>query len=387
MNSTKIMWVIILCLLALFAIYINHDNAAEQIIYSDYHLVLGRSIWNGTDYPASYPLWGYPVFVGLIDRLFFSSRDLLISSIQVSLALLSCLWVVLPKITRFRSILLSPLFFPVFFHAAVKWADAIYVLCLIVLVGAIENYADKKPLKLLIIAGFLSAIASNFRPDFLYLSIFTLIISLILFLISRQKFTFFLKVTGVIFLASFISLIPWFIHSGSFNSTNGGLVFYISLGQLPDNPWGRVYNDHAGFEYAHAMNTEAYSPDGNKLLFQAALRDIKDFPFDYFLKVFHNLKSIFIRGIFGLDIPMFFLLFTILFALVSIRRSQTLPFLFIISVLTFTIIWISMLQYINRHLNCAYTLMLVHITTTLFNPLPQRFDSQRFGIDRPSLQK
>lgn len=373
MKISQFIWIILTFILAYLAVLINHDNLAEQIVFTDYHLVLGRSIWDGNGYHAYYPLWGYPFFVGLIDKLFVSSRDLLITIIQVSLIALACWWVVLPKINNFRQLLLAPLFFPIYFHAAVKWADAIFILGLVILLKSIDLYSKHKRSSILVIVS-VSAIASNIRPDFLFLSGFVFLISLLYFAVSRWKESDFLKISCILLLSSFLSLVPWFIYSGSFTSANGGLVFYISLGQLPDNPWDRVYIDQSGFDFAQSMNTHPYSPEGNKILFHAGAKDISTYPIDYIRKTLHNLISIFTFGIFGMNFPLFFLVFSILF-FVSTRRYKGTTLSFINSVFLFTIIWISMIQYIDRHLNGVYTLMLLQISTTLFHPLSQQVAS------------
>lgn len=326
----------LLTLLAVICMILFLYYPAEQGIFRNNHLPLGLLIWAGEGYQPTYPIWGYPAFVGLIATIFPNIYLLVIPIIQVAFSLISIVWVTNVKVPIWSIFL----FFPIFAHATVKWPDSLYVTCLIIIFGAIS----KKKYYLLFV---FSIIAANLRPDFLYLIIVIFALSFLFKIPSLKLISFSLLIFA------FLALLPWHLHSGSFSSSNGGLVAYITLGQLPDNPWNREHRDEEGFAFTGSISP--VSVEGDSLLRKEAVSDILNYPLDYGKKVLYNFVSALFGGIFGFNFPFLVLIFL----LYIVMFKKGLLDSFTLSIVIFSLLWVSLLQYQPRHLNLSYTLVLL----------------------------
>jgi hypothetical protein len=75
--------------------------------------------------------------------------------------------------------------------------------------------------------------------------------------------------------------------------------FYISLGQLPGNPWAIVPGDKSAYNFAKAYNEKnPYTPNADKLLRSEFLRLITNNPGAYAKKCGYNLLKIFTGGVY-----------------------------------------------------------------------------------------
>ena len=101
------------------------------------------------------------------------------------------------------------------------------------------DYCKTKKYKTLVLSAVCFGILHNFRSEYFYLSI--LIMLLLLF--YDNKVYNYIK-TSSFLLIQLIFLIPWMVFTFNqigkplISSTNSGHVFFIGLGQLPNNIWG-----------------------------------------------------------------------------------------------------------------------------------------------------
>src|SRR5213594_4217329 len=101
--------VLLIVACAALAPILNHGHQAEQYIYEHRHKVLGTNLWSGAGYvyapggrPATYPIWGYPILVGVV------RSDVLLELLQAGASALTCLIVCWRSLDRPRSLLLTP---------------------------------------------------------------------------------------------------------------------------------------------------------------------------------------------------------------------------------------------------------------------------------------
>jgi hypothetical protein len=111
---------------------------------------------------------------------------------------------------------------------------------------------------------------------------------------------------------AWIVLLPWAVHyyreTGrlSLTSSNGGMVAFISLGQLPNNPWAAVAADEYAYAYLrrHGIAAPAESDTGNRILFGEYLRRIKEHPDAFVARIAWNAAATLLSGFYGGEVPL-----------------------------------------------------------------------------------
>lgn len=376
-------FLLLLISIGILSVYKNQGQLAEQGIYARHQRVLGNNLWSGlgyrydpvnhpgepgyTEYRATYPLWGYPIIVGLVQN------DLAIEIIQVACVIALIFFICRKYLDNILPLILVILMAPVTLHASVKWADSWYVICLLLILFSLIRYTEEKDKKYLIILLFTGLVGVNFRPDFFYFIIFAFIVGLFICLIR-------IPISAAL-LGAVIGILPWLIYTWNvtgkplIGSTNGGLVAYISLGQLPDNPWGRTHDDSDGIEYVNNLGEVlALSYDSDIILKKAFIEDVTNEPGAYLRKTLFNLRTAITGGVYAGEGTFPIDLFSILFFWILIGAlitntyflfrydfpdSGRVALYFSWIVLVFSLIWVSLLQYQPRHMNGAYVVLLL----------------------------
>ena len=154
--------------------------------------------------------------------------------------------------------------------------------------------------------GALAGAALNFRSDFLFLGVFVLVVVAAARALRQHRGSAVMPVLVYVVVA-LCCLIPWGLHykaeTGRFSlsSSHGGMVAYITLGQLPGNPWGIIHNDGDARAVVHAIDPEMapYSDDGNRVLAARFLENVRSHPGAYARKVARNLTHVFIGGFYN----------------------------------------------------------------------------------------
>ncbi len=213
-------------------------NLYFNSVYKEYAEFIKSLDFNVFSEPGiTFPIWGY----GFIHLL--GENKLIVLLIQQALTFYSLLYLdrilirynLIKRMDLFRiSILLS---LPWFLFHTQMWPKSIASNLLLIGVLLIIEYLKTNNSSKLLFSSFLFGLLHNFRPDYLYLS-FALYFLIIIFTNKRNYKTFCLP------LIQYVMLIPWMIftfhQTGKAipTSSNAGHVFFIGLGQLPNNIWG-----------------------------------------------------------------------------------------------------------------------------------------------------
>lgn len=234
--------------------YLNIDALGMQGIYPDY-ICFRSAILHGLDPAANtcasstFPMWGY----GWILVITRSEVALLVLQ---GLAALASAWLLLHVLDRDGLLRGRPqllvkgllvVCIPWYAFHALRWpyseASTLLVLSFSVLLVAVRRSGPAFPLFAL--SGVLYGGLLNFRSDYILLPVFVIIVIVALSaprLLQVRRMAIWVA-------AMVVALIPWMIYSHRatghvlLTSTNSGHVLYISLGQLPANPWGITPSD------------------------------------------------------------------------------------------------------------------------------------------------
>ena len=152
-------------------------------------------------------------------------------------------------------------------------------------------------------SALLFGLALNLRSDYLYFTICFYLIVLLYYLFKRNikllPLNLWLAIVGLI-------MLPWMIYTKArtghilLNSTNGGHVLFIGLGQLPDNPWHITPYDgdstmHAILKQKFGTTINSLSYTADNFLKEAWKERIVDQPKYYFKRCVINIRDYFIR--------------------------------------------------------------------------------------------
>lgn len=156
-----------------------------------------------------------------------------------------------------------------------------------------ENFSWKS----IFYSAVLLGLAVNLRSDYFY---FTLVLPLLIIVFKKLNSTKIPYRAALIYYPIIVLfLMPWMLHTKKFTgqmfptSTNSGHVMFISLGQMPNNPWGITPSD--GDPKMHKIVNEELNSDNtldykaNAILKSAFISEVKKHPSAYFKKCLYNL--------------------------------------------------------------------------------------------------
>lgn len=235
---------LLVILTILFCSCISYENISfdlyfnsKYLNYSNFFKSLDYSVF--PEYPRTFPLWGYGLFHLL------GSNKILFLIIQQTITFFTLLFFdkeilknnLINKIEYFRFLIVIS--FPwILFHTQM-WPKSITSNLLILGIIILIKYLKTNKFKYIVISSILFGVLSNFRSDYNYLYILFFLI-----IIFNQKSGLKNYLKSAVFPALIIILlIPWMlftykqIKTPILTSTNSGHVFFIGLGQLPDNYW------------------------------------------------------------------------------------------------------------------------------------------------------
>lgn len=311
--SLKQLIIIVAFTIGLFAI--NHRHYSEQGIYRGYHVPLAERIVDGSGYsieesgmlkPAFYPMWGY---AGLISLLSLThQREAALILLQLILAVHGIILMYGLFRLRFRWFHLAGLL-PFVILMSVKWCDAIVSYLLVSFFCFAVNYWTSGRIRWLLLAGLALGGAANFRSEYIYLPGLIAVVALLPFYQTYRKRA--LLFSAGVMAIQLLCLLPWayryYENNGnvSLTGSNGGMVLFISLGQLPNNPWGIEHSDDDAFEYSRLHGGfSPTSPEGNKVLRDAFVGNVLAHPGWYAAKVLRNVSRAFLGGVYSGDFPL-----------------------------------------------------------------------------------
>jgi hypothetical protein len=273
-----------------------------NVLYEDYNSFFKSGFDLNYKFKYSnytFPMWGF----GLILYL-FKSKFIIILFQQIL-----TFWTViffdktvqknnlLPQITNFRFALL--LSFTLYFFHSSSYPYSVGSNLLILGLLFLINFHFKYSKFDIIFSGICFGLMLNFRSDYYFFIYPLFLLALINFLINTNKKPIFLILLWFFIIQSF--LFPWRfytyhrINESISVSTNSGHVFFIGLGQLPNNKWGITEEDNDSVMYSY-LNKEfpntvnnSLAHKENKFLLSKFLELIKNDPLEYTKKCIYNL--------------------------------------------------------------------------------------------------
>jgi hypothetical protein len=164
-------------------------------------------------------------------------------------------------------------------------------------------------------AGGVAGLALYFRSEFLYFPLFVVLCIGLARRVPRLRDTArrMALAPGVICAAAaWVALIPWAIHyhreTGRYSLTASqrGIVAFISLAQLPNNPWGAVYLDEYAYDYLkeRGVGAVAVSDSGDRVLYEEFKRRVREHPGAFAKKMIWNGIRTAVSGFYNGEIPL-----------------------------------------------------------------------------------
>jgi hypothetical protein len=314
----KLIWSLILLNIILS---ILNQNSQMMGGLMDYYFDFKNIILHNFDIKYSkmncptFPMWGYGwvlIFISSKFWIFFFQGGLSIFSVlYIYFILRSLKYLNLVQLKFLRvAICLSLSFFSLNFTLSpYSLAISLQVLSIAFLIkGYFEEVRIYKFL-FTFFSGICFGILLNFRSDYIYAA---LILPLIVFLFQISRLNFVIMLFWAF--STFCCLIPWLIYTNKvigepiFTSTNSGHVFYIGLGNLPNNVWGistsdqdrRMYDELRG-KFGARANSLRFRED--IYLKKRFVELVKNNPVEYLKKVFISGLKTTVSGIY---VPEFF---------------------------------------------------------------------------------
>jgi hypothetical protein len=242
-------WWLIAVAIAPVIVFLNRDAHGMSGILPNYRcfrtaILAGMN--PAADHCASttFPMWGY----GWILAVTQNQYVLLVGQSLLAIAAAVVFLLALERVGLLhgwplrlvKALLVVSL--PWYAQAALRWPYSEAASLILISIGVLAYALSRPPVSYRVVAlsGVLFGLALNFRSD--YVALVALVPALVIALVrSRTALT---QRMGVWVAATLLVLTPWMVYSYRathhvlLTSTNSGHVLYISLGQLPDNPWG-----------------------------------------------------------------------------------------------------------------------------------------------------
>ena len=282
----------------------------------------------------TFPMWGYGFLLNYIDSKF------LIVALQLVLFLLIVLFSLSLRIQKVFGInkswipiilLCIPSFIGIFSTVS-SYPIAIFCLTISIILFGVSvdkffannkskesNFVFKRCFVMIILSGLSAGITMNFRSDYTLFFISMPFISSLFYLkwqnfriqFKKSFFKFLILIIGF-YLSLFTLITPWMNYtSANFNkrlltSSNTGHVFFIGLGQLPNNKWGITTKDADPVKSEILLKNgieDSLSIEGDNLLKKEFFKLITQSPVEYFKKISLGIIRVTLGGIY---IPEFF---------------------------------------------------------------------------------
>ena len=252
----------------------------------------------------TYPLWGYPFLLWILPRYTW------IVWLQVALgaAALTLAWrrlqIELPEYRRVITIACVA-GIPWYAMHSVKWPQSFAASFLLLAILALDRGLRTASVAWGAVAGLLFGAVLYFRSEFLLLGAFLPLFCLVMRTPRPDLRS--LTSLALLPLVAFVLLIPWAVsyhkQTGRYSLTASqkGIVAFISLGQLPGNPWGAEYTDEYAFAYLEqrGIGLPRYSDRGDRVLFQEYKRRVAEHPGAFAKKVLWNGAMITVMGFYN----------------------------------------------------------------------------------------
>lgn len=248
----------------------------------------------------TWPMWGYGLVLLLKSKIIIIIVQQLLTSLVIIIVRSYLKNKIDIKSYKIFSLLI--LFAtPWYFFQVSLWPYGISANLLTLSLLLLSIGIEESKFNYVIISALCFGIMLNLRSDYFYFA-FVLGIAIIIFNLflkfSRKAYIYIFYWLSIIIL----TLLPWALHSYkysskfSFVSSNAGHVFYISLGQLPENKWNITPSDEDSsmrklIDSSFSFKESTLTNRSNKLLMSRFVVLIKNDPKEFIKKCFHNLRS------------------------------------------------------------------------------------------------
>ena len=285
--------------------------------YNDFKNIISHNFdlkYSKMNSPA-FPMWGYG-WLFLI-----TTNKYLIYFIQFILSTYSLLEVIFyltkfenlspKKIQIFKLLLLLSFSFLAINYTLSPYSIAInlQIISILNLIKSNKSSNRKSKFYYIAISSIFFGLLLNFRSDYIY---FSFVLPIILYYVEPIKYNLFLGFIWLLITFSF--LIPWMLYTNYaiekplLTSTNSGHVFFIGLGNLPNNKWNITTSDldpkmYVELKRKFGPNTSSLRYEEDLFLKQKFIQLVKKDPFEYSKKVIYSCFKTTISGIY---VPEFF---------------------------------------------------------------------------------
>jgi hypothetical protein len=303
-------WFAVFLGIGLLVAALNSHHYIEQVIYYDHYVPMAQQ-FAGTGHRdiMTYPIWGYSLLMNALpsDSLLVPVQVLL--SAAAMFALFSAMY--REKIVRRHLlILLFAAAWPWYALHSVKWPVSISVSLTTLSLVFLFRSIKQGRIWMAVAGGILAGVALNFRSHFLLLGATLIGIAAISWVVRRREGIPLVAPT-IYAVCAILCLVPWGFHyraeTGHFslNSSEGGMVAYITLGQLPGNPWNIVHDDSSAMEAVRQVDPglKSYSDAGHRILIRKFVSNVTDHPWAFAEKIVHNFANLFFGGFYNWDPP------------------------------------------------------------------------------------
>ena len=253
----------------------------------------------------TYPLWGYPALLAVIPEPWLRCVQVILGASVVATA-----WVRWRDVTRSPGALLLMLVgaMPWYALCAGMWPTGISAAFTMLGVLALERAVTMSRMPIALWSGIAFGLAGNMRSE---VQALPAVLVLVIWIVEPRPRDRRLRYGLVSAVVAFGMLLPWAFHyrshTGHFSTTasNSGQVAFISLGQLPNNPWGIKHDDGEADRalVARGSVSNPLSDAGDRELRHAFFEAVETYPGAYARKVLHNLRSILMGGFYVGSLP------------------------------------------------------------------------------------
>lgn len=310
-------YLLLMAAIFILVLWLNWHSYTMLVVYA-YYIDFKNIILSGFDAShailctPTFPMWGY----GWL--LLLTENKLILLLLQGALTLFTVWYtfrffvkhkVLNPSVLLYFKLILV-ISVPFYAFHTVRWPYSITVsLVVLSLILFIEGlFYEKAAIKKIILSGILFGLALNFRSDYYLVPVGFVVAALLLKPINWNK----INNTAIWVVFIFLMLVPWGLYTykttGHFllTSTNSGHVFFVGLGNLPDNKWGITQWDQDSvlrevmFEkYNKPKSTLLY--ETNKYLTNQFFERVQEDPEEYYRKILYSTKKLLTEGVYPGD--------------------------------------------------------------------------------------
>lgn len=309
-SNARVLLLTLLLSSVLFGLNYFHQDQQGGIFYGRY-LVLSESIrefaysYQGqTGAVATYPIWGYPVLMAVLDPLLGIQGVYVLQYVL----LLASFWLVyrffdIPGWDNpFETALFHGALIAYAMFLSVKWPMAIVAFLLLVF-GLLHQRGRYG------LASLTLLLAIHFRFEALLMWGIYVVFLLVESARGHIRYRELLRTRknlyqgSLLVICSLFLLTSWPLYQYSqhgqllLGTSNSGGTLYSGLGQLPNNPWNRVFADKSATDYARSQGVQdAWGLEGNRVLTRRFLQDVSEHPPAFLAKVLYNQLRILTGG-------------------------------------------------------------------------------------------